>query len=134
MSTRSTLEEIMPSLIVCAKSKVNVVTIAEEVLNSYTTSPELTKEIDALFRANQVTLTGSGFEDVAVGEMMLTLSSLMHQIAVIHGLQQYNLNEQDADFAEETANLTRSQILVQSGASVLAIANQNPQYVLSLLR
>lgn len=39
----------------------------------------------------------------------------------------------DADFASETANLTRSQILVQSGTRVLAIANQNPQNVLSLL-
>ncbi len=39
----------------------------------------------------------------------------------------------DADFAEETANLTRSQILVQSGTRVLQIANQNPQNVLALL-
>jgi flagellin len=40
----------------------------------------------------------------------------------------------DADFAEETAQLTRAQILVQSGTSVLQIANQNPQNVLALLR
>jgi flagellin len=40
----------------------------------------------------------------------------------------------DADFAAETAALTRAQILVQSGTSVLAIANQNPQNVLALLR
>jgi flagellin len=40
----------------------------------------------------------------------------------------------DADFAKESARLTRNQILVQSGTSVLAIANQNPQQVLSLLR
>ena len=40
----------------------------------------------------------------------------------------------DADFAVETANLTRSQILVQSGTSVLQIANSNPQNVLALLR
>ncbi|MEM8864577.1 MAG: flagellin [Planctomycetota bacterium] len=39
----------------------------------------------------------------------------------------------DADFAAETAELTRSQILVQSGTRVLAIANQNPQNVLGLL-
>ncbi|MBC7785318.1 MAG: flagellin, partial [Burkholderiales bacterium] len=32
----------------------------------------------------------------------------------------------DADFAVESARLTRAQILVQSGTSVLAIANQNP--------
>jgi flagellin len=40
----------------------------------------------------------------------------------------------DADFAAETAALTRAQILVQSGTTVLSIANQNPQNVLALLR
>lgn len=40
----------------------------------------------------------------------------------------------DADFAAESARLTRAQILVQSGTAVLAIANQNPQNVLALLR
>ncbi len=40
----------------------------------------------------------------------------------------------DADFAVESANLTRAQILVQSGTTVLQIANQNPQNVLALLR
>jgi len=39
----------------------------------------------------------------------------------------------DADFAEETAALTRSQILVQAGMSVLSIANSSPQNVLALL-
>jgi flagellin len=40
----------------------------------------------------------------------------------------------DADFAEETANLTRNQILTQAGTSVLATANSTPQSVLSLLQ
>jgi flagellin len=40
----------------------------------------------------------------------------------------------DADFASETAALTRAQILVQSGTTVLQITNQNPQNVLALLR
>lgn len=39
----------------------------------------------------------------------------------------------DTDFAEETANLTRAQILVQAGTSVLAMANTAPQNVLALL-
>jgi flagellin len=39
----------------------------------------------------------------------------------------------DTDFATETANLTRSQILVQSATSVLKTANSAPQAVLSLL-
>lgn len=40
----------------------------------------------------------------------------------------------DADFAKETANLTRAQILQQAGTAMLAQANQVPQNVLSLLR
>ena len=40
---------------------------------------------------------------------------------------------QDADFAAETAELTRGQILQQAGLAMLAQANQLPQGVLSLL-
>ena len=40
----------------------------------------------------------------------------------------------DADFAIETANLSRAQILQQAGSAMLAQANQLPQQVLSLLR
>ncbi|MDM0089783.1 MULTISPECIES: flagellin [unclassified Variovorax] len=41
---------------------------------------------------------------------------------------------QDADFAAETANLSRSQILQQAGTAMVAQANQLPQTVMSLLR
>lgn len=41
---------------------------------------------------------------------------------------------QDADFATETANLTRSQVLQQAGVAILAQANALPQQVLALLR
>ena len=40
----------------------------------------------------------------------------------------------DADFAKETANLSRAQILQQAGTAMVAQANQAPQGVLSLLR
>ena len=39
----------------------------------------------------------------------------------------------DADFASETANLSRSQILQQAGTAMVAQANQLPQQVLKLL-
>ncbi|RDE22400.1 flagellin [Motiliproteus coralliicola] len=41
---------------------------------------------------------------------------------------------QDADYAAETAELTRNQILQQAGTAMLAQANQLPQSVLSLLQ
>lgn len=40
----------------------------------------------------------------------------------------------DTDFAAETANLSKQQIMQQAGTSILAQANQLPQAVLSLLR
>ncbi|WP_312924742.1 flagellin [Stutzerimonas nitrititolerans] len=41
---------------------------------------------------------------------------------------------QDTDFAAETANLSKNQILQQAGTAILAQANQLPQAVLSLLQ
>ncbi len=40
----------------------------------------------------------------------------------------------DTDFAAETANLSRAQILQQAGNAMVAQANQLPQQVLTLLR
>jgi flagellin len=40
----------------------------------------------------------------------------------------------DADFATESANLTKSQIQLQAGIAALAQANSAPQQVLTLLR
>ncbi len=39
----------------------------------------------------------------------------------------------DADFAMETANMTKAQILQQAGVAMLSQANQLPQTILSLL-
>ena len=52
------------------------------------------------------------------------------------GLENITASEskiRDTDFARETAELTRSQILVQAGTSVLATANTTAQSVLALL-
>ena len=40
----------------------------------------------------------------------------------------------DADFAAETSNMSRAQILQQAGTAMVAQANQLPQQVLQLLR
>ena len=64
-----------------------------------------------------------------------TLQSNMNSLTdTLENLTEAESSVRDADFAAETASLTRAQILVQSGVSVLAIANSNPQNVLALLR
>ena len=40
----------------------------------------------------------------------------------------------DADFASETANMSRAQVLQQAGTAMVAQANQLPQQVLKLLQ
>lgn len=71
-----------------------------------------------------------------------TLGAIQNRFeAVIGGLQVASENQSsaksrimDADFAAETANLTRGQILQQAGTAMLAQANSLPNNVLSLLR
>ncbi len=79
---------------------------------------------------NQVTTTRGrlgAFErntlDTNVNQLQITFENLSAAQSAIR----------DADFAEETSKLTRSQILVQVANSVLSIANQTPQNVLALL-
>ncbi|XZE17910.1 flagellin [Pirellulaceae bacterium SH449] len=64
-----------------------------------------------------------------------TLESNMTSLTdTLTNLSEAQSTIRDADFAKESAALTRAQILVQSGTSVLGIANQSSQSVLSLLR
>jgi flagellin len=60
-----------------------------------------------------------------------TIASLS---AVSENLEASRSRIMDADFAAETASLTRAQILQQAGVAILAQANSAPQAVLALLR
>jgi flagellin len=63
--------------------------------------------------------------------MMVTVSNLA---VAQENLTAANSRIRDVDVANESANLTKSQILSQAGLAVLAQANQLPQSALSLLR
>jgi flagellin len=64
-----------------------------------------------------------------------TLSTNISSLTVaLENVTSSESNITDADFAAETSNLTRAQVLVQAGTSVLATANSTPQHVLQLLQ
>jgi 2,4-diaminopentanoate dehydrogenase len=63
LATRSFLKDLAEPLKILAENQVNVITIGEEAVYSWNTEPELTQELDALFRKNAVTLTGTGYQD-----------------------------------------------------------------------
>lgn len=61
-------------------------------------------------------------------------STIANANSIIENASAARSRIRDADFAVETANLTRAQILQQAGTSVLTQANSIPQGVLSLLQ
>lgn len=112
------------------------------------------------FGAYSATLTATGVVDIStqaaasgalstidtaidtVSTQRSTFGAVQNRFeAVIANLQNYveNLTAarsrlEDADFAMETANFTRSQILQQAGTAMLAQANALPQLALALLQ
>lgn len=61
-------------------------------------------------------------------------STIRNQTNIMENLSAARSRMRDADFAVETANLTRAQILQQASSTILAQANQRPQSALSLLQ
>ena len=63
--------------------------------------------------------------------LLSTISNLQN---VVENVSAARSRIQDADFAAETAELTRASILQQAGISILAQANALPQQTLALLQ
>jgi flagellin len=77
-----------------------------------------------------------------VNNLQATLGAAQNRFTAIGTTQQAQSTDlssaqssiQDADFAQETANLSKAQVLQQAGISVLAQANSQPQQILKLLQ
>ena len=69
-----------------------------------------------------------------LGALQNRMESTVSNLAITsENLSAANSRIQDADFAAETAELSRTQVLQQAGISILSQANQGPQQGLSLL-
>jgi flagellin len=95
------------------------------------------------------TLSGANDAIVAIDNAINQVSAAQATLGAVQNrfeatisnlaVQSENLNAansriRDADFAAETAELSRTQVLQQAGISILAQANARPQQVLSLLQ
>ncbi len=70
----------------------------------------------------------------SIGSQLSRLNSTVRNLATSEvNLTQANSRVRDVDVASETANLTKNQILMQAGVSVLAQANSTTQFALSLI-
>jgi flagellin len=79
-------------------------------------------------------IDGVASQRASLGAIQNRLESTISNLqSVAENLAAARSRIRDADFAAETAELTRAQIIQQAGVSILAQANTSPQSVLSLL-
>lgn len=110
-------------------SAVSSVTIA--TTSSITTASAATAAITAIDSA----LDSVNTNRATLGAVQNRFESVINNLRVAAENQTAAKSRiMDADFASETANLTRGQILQQAGTAMLAQANSLPNNVLSLLR
>ncbi|WNG32234.1 dihydrodipicolinate reductase [Archangium violaceum] len=101
LCTRSTMPELADDLSLAARHGVNAITIGEEAFFPWTTSKAITEELDALAKAHDCTLTGSGYQDVFWGNLIAVLAGSTHRIDRIQGLTQYNADDYGSALAQK---------------------------------
>lgn len=94
------------------------------------TAADALSSLDALSIAINTVTSQRAEYGAAQNRLEATIRNLSN---VVENQQAARSRIMDADFAVETANLTRTQILQQAGTAMLAQANQLPGNVLSLL-
>ncbi len=125
----------------------DTVTVTTSNLNSDTNIAAITASTAVIDSSADATAIASVISSIdatldTVNNQRATFGATQSRFeSIISSLQQGVENQSaargrimDADFASETANLSRAQILQQAGTAMVAQANQLPQQVLQLLR
>jgi flagellin len=126
----------------------NIALSGSDAVSIGQTNPSTLTATGTLAGNNVQTVAGANATIHAVDSALATVSQFQSQLGSIQNrftaavsnltstaqnLTQSRSTIQDANFAQETANLTQAQVLEQAGISVLAQANQEPQLILKLL-
>jgi len=102
-------------------------TLNEVSVTDVTNANEAIQRIDAALQSVNTFRSDLGAIQNRLESTIVNLSTTSENLSASRG------RIQDADFAAETAALTRSQILQQAGVAMLSQANTQPQIALSLL-
>lgn len=108
----------------CAEHGVNAVTIAEEALYPWNSSPMATAELDRLARRHGVTLTGTGHQDIYWVNLVSMVLATAHRIETVTGRASWNVD----DFGPEVAKDQRVDTSVEDFDRWLAEAARPPSF------
>lgn len=86
---------------ICLEHGVNVLTIEEESLYPWWTSPALSRELDEIAKRNGVTFTGSGIQDVYWVKLVSGVVGSMLVLEGVDGRAQWNVDDFGPEVAQE---------------------------------
>ncbi|MDO4546262.1 MAG: dihydrodipicolinate reductase [Bacillota bacterium] len=116
IATRSTMAELQEAFSICAENGVNAISTCEESLYPWNSSPDITKELDALAKKGGCTICGSGYPDLFWGTMITNLAASSAHITKIKGSSSYNVEDYGIALAQgHGAGLTIKEFEEQIG-------------------
>jgi hypothetical protein len=124
IAVSSYMSDMYEHLRICAEHGVNVVTISEEALYPWNTSPMQTAELDHLARRNGCTITGTGHQDVYWVNLVSMVMATSHRLETVTGRASWNV----ADFGPEVAKDQRVDTTVEDFDTWLAETARPPSF------
>lgn len=113
---------------------ISIATSSSSALGISASTLSSTSGADSAITALDTAIERVSTRRAGLGAMQNRLATTMSNLETYStNLSAANSRIVDVDVAEETANLTKNQILMQAGTAMLAQANQGPQSALSLL-
>lgn len=99
IAVNSYMADAVEQLRNCAEAGVNAVTLSEEALYPWNTSPEITAELDTIAKRTGATLTGTGHQDTYWVNIVAMMMGTSHRIDHVTGHASWNVDDYGPEVA-----------------------------------